>query len=41
MTCSGTMTAYKLGRTFRAFGYNAPENEFVLDTDNHAYNSDC
>jgi predicted phage baseplate assembly protein len=31
---SGTMTAYKLGRTFRAFGYNAPESEFVLKTDN-------
>lgn len=28
---SGTTTAYKLGRTFRAFGYNAPATEFELD----------
>ncbi len=28
----GSMTAYKLGRTFRAFGYNAPATEFGLDT---------
>jgi hypothetical protein len=27
----GSMTAYKLGRTFRAFGYNAPDAEFKLD----------
>jgi hypothetical protein len=27
----GSMTAYKLGRTFRAFGYNAPATKFELD----------
>jgi hypothetical protein len=31
---TGTMTAYKLGRTFRAFGYNAPATEFSLDSSN-------
>jgi hypothetical protein len=31
---TGTMTAYKLGRTFRAFGYNAPANEFTLGSGN-------
>src|SRR5262249_17581873 len=30
-TIAGTMTAYKLGRTFRAFGYNAPAQQFELD----------
>lgn len=30
-TVAGTMTAYKLGRTFRAFGYNAPAQQFELD----------
>jgi len=32
---SGTMTAYKLGRTFRVFGYNAPTAEFSLDSSNN------
>ena len=27
----GPMTAYKLNRTFRAFGYNAPASQFTLD----------
>jgi hypothetical protein len=27
----GQMTAYKLNRTFRAFGYNAPATQFTLD----------
>jgi hypothetical protein len=31
---SGTLTAYKLGRTFRAFGYNAPASQFALNTSN-------
>ncbi|SPF40912.1 conserved hypothetical protein [Syntrophobacter sp. SbD1] len=31
---AGTMTAYKLGRTFRAFGYNAPATQFSLDSNN-------
>jgi hypothetical protein len=30
----GTVTAYKLGRTFRAFGFNAPANQFTLDSSN-------
>lgn len=29
-----TMSAYKLGRTFRAFGYNAPANSFSLGSGN-------
>jgi hypothetical protein len=31
---AGTLTAYKLGRTFRAFGYNAPAVQFTLDSSN-------
>lgn len=30
----GTVIAYKLGRTFRAFGFNAPANQFTLDSSN-------
>ncbi len=32
VSAGSTLTAYKLGRTFRAFGYNAPQNQFVLDS---------
>jgi hypothetical protein len=32
---SGAVTAYKLGRTFRAFGYNAPPTQFSLDSSNN------
>jgi len=27
------MTAYKLGRTFRAFGYNAPQSQVIVNSD--------
>jgi len=33
---SGTMTAYKLGRTFRAFGYNAPAYQYSVDSNGSA-----
>src|SRR6185437_11521750 len=29
---TASMTAYKLGRTFRAFGYNAPSTQFSVDS---------
>lgn len=31
-TPAGTFTAYKLGRTFRAFGYNAPLDNVTVDS---------
>lgn len=34
-----SMTAYKLGRTFRAFGYNAPATQFSLDSSNNLSSS--
>jgi hypothetical protein len=36
----GTMTAYKLGRTFRAFGYNAPATQFTLNSSNTLQSSE-
>ena len=30
---AGSMTAYKLGRTFRAFGYNAPTTQVIVASD--------
>ena len=37
---TGSMTAYKLGRTFRAFGYNAPATQFALDSGNTLTSTD-
>jgi hypothetical protein len=37
---SGGMTAYKLGRTFRAFGYNAPATQVTVKSDGTISTSD-
>lgn len=36
---TGSVPAYKLGRTFRAFGYNAPATQFSLNSSNQLVSS--
>ncbi len=39
-SASPTLTAYKLGRDFRHFGYNAPAKETIVDSDGKAHQQD-